>query len=721
MNKKGEETFQVLFVGIMDVTSAYLADRLSREGSHIFWLTPQKKIYAHQPFQARVYHRALTHEAIRSMLQLHNIDTVVFHYSSYQGTEAEDPIDESCIPALCALLEVLHEHKVRHFLYLSTEELAYFSEMPRTAEMRFAESLVNYYAQADSLPAIILRLSMVYGKGSASGMGYIGRLVERLGEGRAVECRCQESSLVDPVYAGDVAMAAHELLQCGAHGTYYVLTGQPVTMGEMNRMVSRMVGKPLRIDYLGREDTLTAEEMFRLSLPLRETTGWMPMYLLDGRGQELLKESIDSAREDSRRNQKEPDSLKHCFLAFLKRKTVLRGLAEVAVMFVFTQLLLPYIHDSVDLRFVDLRLLFVMLSAIRYGMGLGLVSVGLASLSYVLALRQTGVDMSYLLYSVETWIPFIIYGVCGVAIGYSADRRGDMLEEADEKYASLSDRYDFLFSLHKEVLEVKRRLQQQLSSSKESFGKAYEVTERLSSLSPDKVLYESVDVFAEMMDNCQAAIWLLSPGSDFARLNACTSGIRDTLPRTLTMRSLPDLQQGFDSDGLFINRTLNPSYPDLAAPIRRENRVIAFVSLYQLKPSGYTLHDQNLFRVLVGLTENSLLYALQYEEKLRNENYLPDTELLLAPELDRRLALARQEGEKAHITLLVLEVHRGEDTSLPSLSNKLSRLMRASDFAGMDASGRILAALPNAGEDDFEAIRKRFASAGVEVTPCPLN
>ena len=336
-------------------------------------------------------------------------------------------------------------------------------------------------------------------------------------------------------------------------------------------------------------------------------------------------------------------------------------------------------------------------------------------------LRGLGIDMSYLLYSVETWIPFIIYGVCGVAVGYWADRRGDMLEEADERYNSLSERYDFLFSLHKEVLEVKRMLQRQLSSSKESFGKAYEVTERLSSLSPDKVLYESVDVFAEMMDNCQAAIWLLSPGSDFARLNACTGGIRDTLPRTLTMGSLPALEKGFDSDGLFINRALDPAYPDLAAPIRRENRVIAFVSLYQLSPAGYTLQHQNLFRVLVGLTENSLINALQYAEKLRSEHYIPDTELLLAPELAKRLDLARQAGEKAHITLLVLEVRREESMPLTALSEKLSRLMRTSDFAGMDEAGRILAVLPNAGEDDFEPIRRRFASAGVEVTPCCLN
>lgn len=718
MNKKGEEVFQVLFVGVMDVTSAYLADRLSREGCRIFWLTPQQKPYTHQHFQAKIYRRTLTHEAIRSVLRMHDIDTVIFHYGAYQGTDTEETIDESSIPALCVLLEVLHTYPIRHFLYLSTEELAFFSKTPRVAEMRFAESLVSYYAKADGLPAVVLKLGMVYGEGDARGMGYIGRLVEKLEEGRTVESRCRPGSLVDLVYAGDVAMAAYELLLCDARGTYHVFTGQPVTMDELNRTVSQMMDKPLHVEYLGQEETLTEAEIFRLSLPLREETGWMPMYLLSGRGRELLKEAVDTAAHQGRQAPGKTETIKRRFRTFKKQKRWLAALAEVLVMFAVTQLLLPYVHDSVDLRFVDLRLLFVMLSAIRYGMGMGLASMGLASLSYVLTLRQMGIDMSYLLYSVETWIPFIIYGICGVAVGYWADRRNDMLEEAGEKYDALSERYDFLLSLHQEVLEVKRGLQRQLSSSKESFGKAYEVTERLSSLSPDKVLYESVDVFAEMMDGCQAAIWLLSPGSDFARLNACTAGLRDSLPRTLTMGTLPELAEGFDRDGLFINRALNPDYPDLAAPIRRENRVIAFVSLYQLKPSGYTLQHQNLFRVLVGLTENSLLHALQYAEKLRHENYLPDTELLLAPELERRLALARQEGEKAHITLLVLEVKREEDTPLTALSGRLSRLMRQSDFAGVDVSGRILAALPNAGADDFESIRRRFASAGVEVTPC---
>lgn len=719
MNKKGEETFQVLFVGIMDVISVSLADRLSREGSSIIWLTPQQASYAYQHVPARIYRRALTREAIQSMLRMHDIDTVVFHYGTHQ--ETEEIVEESCIPALCTLLEVLHEHKIQHFLYLSADDLSYFSQTPRVAEQRLAETLVNYYAQSDSLPAIILRLSMVYGKGDARGMGYIGRLIEEMREGRDMECRCHPDSLVDPVFAGDVAMAAYKLLLCDVQGTYYVYTGRPITMSELHQTISRMMDKPLHVTYLEKEETLTEEDMLRLSLPLREVTGWMPMYLLHGSGQERLKEAVESAAQDVRKVTKEHKPRKQLLKLSGKQQRYVRALTEVLGLFTITQMLLPHIHDSADLRFVDLRLLFVMLVAIRYGMGGGLMAVVLASVSYALALHQIGIDMSYLLYSVENWIPFIVYGVCGVAIGYSADRRNDMLEEAGEKYDFLSERYDFLLSLHKEVLEVKRGLQRQLSSSKESFGKAYEVTARLSSMSPDKVLYEAMDVFAEMMDHCQAAIWLLNQGTDFARLNACTSGLRDALPRTLMMRNLPELQRSFDSDGLFINRALDPDYPDLAAPICREKQVIAFVALYQIKPYDFTLRNQNLFRVLVGLTENSLLYALQYEEKLRSENYLPDTELLQAPELGRRLARARQKAERAHITLLVLEVHYDKDAPLTELSDKLSRLMRPSDFAGVDESGRILAALPNAREEDFEPIRKRFASAGVEVTSCLLN
>ncbi len=719
MNKKGEETFQVLFVGIMDVISVSLADRLNREGSSIFWLTPQQASYAYQHVPARVYRRALTREAIRSMLRMHDIDTVVFHYGSYQ--ETEETVEESCIPALCTLLEVLYEHKIRHFLYLSADDLTYFSQTPRVAELRLAETLVSYYAQSGSLPAIILRLGMVYGKGDACGMGYIGRLIEELREGHDLECRCYPDSLVDPVFAGDVAMAAYKLLLCDVQGTYYVYTGRPITMSKLHQTISRMMEKPLYVTYLEKEETLTEEDMLRLSLPLREATGWMPMYLFDELGKERLREAVESAAQDVRKASKEYKPRKHFLKLSGKQRRYLRALTEVLGLFTITQALLPYVHDSADLRFVDLRLLFVMLAALRYGMGGGLVSVVLASVSYTLALHQMGIDMSYLLYSVENWIPFIVYGVCGVAIGYSADRRNDMLEEAGEKYDSLFERYDFLLSLHTEVLEVKRGLQRQLSSSRESFGKAYEVTARLSSMSPDKVLYESLDVFAEMMDHCQAAIWLLNQGNDFARLNACTSGLRDTLPRTLIMHSLPELKRSFDSDGLFINRALDPDYPDLAAPIWREKQVIAFVALYQVKPYNFTLHNQNLFRVLVGLTENSLLYALQYAEKLRSENYLPDTELLRAPELGRRLTLARQKAETAHITLLVLEVHYDKNTPLTKLSDKLSRLMRSGDFAGVDESGRILAALPNARADDFEPIRKRFASAGVEVTSCPLN
>ena len=49
----------------------------------------------------------------------------------------------------------------------------------------------------------------------------------------------------------------------------------------------------------------------------------------------------------------------------------------------------------------------------------------LAIASYVAALLHAQIDISYVFYSVESWIPFILYGVAGAFGGYWSDKKYD--------------------------------------------------------------------------------------------------------------------------------------------------------------------------------------------------------------------------------------------------------------------------------------------------------
>lgn len=710
---------KVLMVGIQDVTSVSIADRLEREGNSITWFTAQTKEERKSHTRFKMYHHEYDVRSLLRVLQMQDIDTVVFHYGSYRGTVEEERQDESRIPALQCLLSAMEIYgKVHQIVYLSTVELDHHNiETPRMAEMRYGEALVEYFARGGNTTAAVLRTGMVYGEGKLSGMGYIGCAVQKILDGQIIESRCSADSFVDLVYAGDVAMAVFRLLANECSGTFYCLTGSPITLQELHDTLGRMLKLPVKIRYREEEETLPMENYLALSQPLRMKTGWFPLCpIKNERGMQELQAAVCQAVAGAAKSTVDKRE-KFSFRAWLKEHTFLHGLLETLVIFGLAMMISRWTEGNSDMRYVDVRLLFVVLISVQYGLRLGIVAVILACLGYVYTLWTSGIDIAYLLYGVETWVPFIVYALCGASIGYVTDLRADNMAEVEEKNEMLRDRYDFLKDLQKETVDVKQQLQQQLSASRESFGKVYQISERLNTLSPDQVLYSSVDVLSEMMGNCQSAIWMLNSSNHFARRKACTKGLLDILGSTMVMTDYPLIEDGFAKENIFVNKNLDPRYPDFAVPIYRDQHPIAFAALYQVAPERFGVYYQNLFKVVVGLIENNLVRAMFYMDQTAEKVYLPNTVMMNEEAFRKALDLARREQEQGHVSFLLLRVKQN-GTSLCELSKRLVSLIRADDMAGMDEQGQPCVLLMNASRGDFEAIQKRFASKDVEVETC---
>lgn len=710
----------VLFVGMADITASYLADRLYREGHHISWVTSEKRAFLwSKDFKGKVYRIGYEVDQLRRILELHGVDTVIFCSGSYEETEFEDADSGNRLLALQNILRAASYTRLKHFVYLSSVELDYKQVYtPILAELQYGESLCRSYQERAGLPVLILRLGFVYGDYPLDKMGYIGNVLSKGVEGETVECRFSEESYVDAVFAEDAAVAANNLIELDKVGTYYVITGHPMKVEELHHSLGCIVGKSVSAAYLREAATLEKDEYWTYSEKLKQDTGWVPFYLLPEKGMGVLAATLDRHMQEKHEKQEKKQDY-HIIKEFFSRYPTAKGILEAFVMFLIMTWILPYTQGVTDLRYVDVRLLYIALVAVMFGMKIGLFATILASISYALGLRNEGIDLTFLIYSVETWIPFIIYGIAGSLLGYMSDRKNDSIEEEEEKFKNLMGRYSFLKGIHKEALEVKGRLQQQISASKESFGKVYEVAEQLNTLSPDKVFYHAVDVMSDTIVSCEAAIWLVNPGnSRFARRKACSVGIREELPNSLKLDDYPLLTEGFEKENLFVNRELDERYPDFAAPVYHEGKTIAFVAVYRVEAEKFTLYYQNLFKVLVGLIENNLVRALEYEEKRKAEKYLPDTELLNPRELEAVLRLMEDEKEKSHHTYLKLKVDNSQKYKPSELWAKLRALIRDNDFAGVDEAGTVLVVLDNAQLSDFPVIQKRFAGREVEVSLC---
>lgn len=707
----------ILFIGTADITASYIADRMYREGHSLTWITSEKKEGLwNKSFKGKVYREGYQASQISRILKLHSVDVIVFCFAG-SGILGEKEENRQ-LSALHNTLLAVKGHPLKSFLYLSSVDLALDQVYsPSLAEYQYGENVFRYFQEREDFPLLILRLGMVYGDRDPEKMGYIGKLVTGAVQGQEVLCTKSREDYEDLLYGEDAAVAVMDLLKLKKTGFYNLISGHPIKMERLQELVEEAVGRAVLVKYLGEEKALSKEEYQEKSRPLKMDTGWIPFYLPEEKGKKALKKLAEVCRESL---QEKTDGKK-------KRKNLLKrqafrehgffwGIVDTLAMFFLVQMILPYTQGSTDLRYVDVRLLFVVISTVSFGIKTGMFATVLACISYGLSLKKEGIDLTFLLYSIDTWIPFIVYGIAGAVFGYITDRKNDSVAEAQEKYKNIYDRYSFLKDVHKEALEVKGSLQKQISASKESFGKVYEVAQQLNTLSPDLILFRAVEVVADIMGDCEAALFSISSTKkDVARKEVSTPGITHELPGSLWKKDYPLLAQGFEKESLFVNRELAEGYPDFAAPIYRHNEMIAFLTVYYIPAERFTLYYQNVFRMVTGLIENTLVKAMEYEEKRRGERYLPDTGILNEQEFEKMLDSLHKEEEKSLVTYLQLLLPNVDQDGLTAASTALQGLIRDHDFAGVDKEGRLFVVLHNALESDLPSIAKRFAGRGLEV------
>ncbi len=707
---------KVLFIGEFDIAGKYIAERLAREGHEVCWATSEPILDLwDSDIKGNVYRGEWRRADYKRIINVNSADVAVYmtgvHREHYEG----DTDYRSNIVSLTDVLSILRQGSGIRFVYLSSMELAYDGAYtPVLTDLAAGEMLAEAYRQAYQIPVLILRLGTVFGSHDLQKMGFTGYELERFLDGRKVESLYRKDTWMDTIYGEDAARAVLRLLVMEKSGKYEVCSGYPVTFEEYYSIISRAAGIEQKVTYLGKKQT-GGREVFQGSRKLKEETGWMPNVLFQESGVKILETCVQQYREQKKELQGSRTDSRSRFRKWLSAP-LLKNAAEVLGMYVISLVILKYTKNAADFRYVDIRLLFVALTAGLYGMKLGLFATILVWISYGRSLSRSGVDVSYLLYEMNTWIPFIMYGVAGSVIGYVSDKKQDEKESAEENYRVLDKKYEFLKTLHKEALEIKGQLQRQIMTTKDSFGKAYEVTVELDTLEPELILYKVINILESVMECDKAAVFLFGRANlNYARLKACSPKLYEEIPNSFNMKEYPLLLEKFQKENTFVNADLLPGYPDYAAPVRHKDEMIAFIAIFDIGVEKFTLYYQNLFRILVSLVEKNLIKALEYEERRKEELYYPGTELLRTEFFENKVALMQDQKENFYHTFLKLKITADALCSRKEMSENIISLIRGNDFAGIDRDGDYTAILINADEDAFPVIQERFRKRGLET------
>ena len=707
---------RVLFVGSYDPAGSGIATRLYREGCRVSWLTaePERELWGSK-VHGKVFRRTVNYQQCSQILKGESVDCIVILTgAAREGFGAASGLERGqLLLMLSPLLQAAAAEKVQKVCFLSSLSLEDQALLPpELEELRAAERVTISFCQEQKLPLLTVRLGCIYGEGMMDFDGVMGNLLRAMDRKEDVACPLTAQSQLDLIQVPDAADAVYRLLNMDAAGPVDLFTGRTVTAQQLCETAARAAGWQGDLRYGRREQHGPAGS----GQDVRRLCGWMPFYPFDSHGAEAIARELERVRErEARAGQKQRRRER------AQTHSLLYDTAQNLLLFAVAAVVASLTPDWSDLRFVDVRLLYVMIVAITFGMRQGLLATALATVSYLGSQLQAGIDASYVLYNVGSWIPFVIYGVAGAFGGYWSDKKRDTYENLSNEYREQQDRYSLLEDLYRELLDVKNQLQKQIVISRDSFNRLYAVIEDLDDPNPRMVLIRTVRVIEEIMEGGSVAIYLrVRADKRYGRLMACSDQLSRRLQPSLDFEAVPRLQETMQTGAMYVNKELDPQYPAFAMPVSNGSFSIALVELYDLPASRYTIYYRNLFQTLVQMVQHNLVQAYTYQMENREKLFVPGTDILTAEAFARErktLQMASEEyGYPSSIArILPVEQAGGQGLAPAQLSGRAEPLLRGTDLLGMGQDGQVRAGFLYLDRASRPVVEHRFALHGLRL------
>lgn len=395
------------------------------------------------------------------------------------------------------------------------------------------------------------------------------------------------------------------------------------------------------------------------------------------------------------------------------RKPLVIG-AEMAVLWILVEVLMDTIYGTSTWNMVDLRLLFVVLMGSIYGMTAGTTAALLATIAVGLSYARTGLSWQVVFYQPINWLPFTMYFVTGAICGHVSQKYRDTIKNSAAEKRLLEEKYMFLLELYQEAVKYKDQYKKQIISSRDSFGKIFQVVRRLDTLEPREIYSHAIAILEDVMDTENCAFYSLR-GEDaaFARLEVSSPQLHTRLKKSIRMDEYGEVLETLKKNEVWVNRELSFDFPMYVAGVRnREGKLILLIMLYQVPYNQMTLYYVNLFSILCGLIQDGLCRAWDYQTAIQEHSYIRDTIIMNEEAFLRQLQLNHMLTEQGVSSYSLLRFY---DSRTPEeISRLLEGRIRDSDLLGMGGEGEYFLLLSQSDAAGDAIVLKRLESLGLD-------
>lgn len=696
---------KIMLVGYIDVVGRSIATRLYKEGHDVFWLTDSSdsELYGDSN-QCRLYHQDIEMNRVKNIFLANSIDTIIFLACSFTNKPTRHNKEKSyLIPKLTNILENAVVSSVGSFMFLTDDSKYSTAVNENSVLLNSSEELCRVYQKSSNLKISIVRIPWVYGEFPLSQQGVLGKIVTQAKEEGRISLPFKRTSQIHILEGRDVADAIYRLLCEEEVGEWILGLTVPYMASEFARVVEDIMGKSLQIEW-GKEECPTIPQADILKF--KERFGWVVFHDLSKERDNLKPLLIEEAKEIEVQQEEKKQGL----------PTWIKQSLENVLLFFIVVLIYNSLNKYSEFRYIDIRLIYVVLIAAFYGKLQSILAMVLACLHHGWSIWTMGVDLTYLYYSVESWTPFAMYILGGASIGYLFDKKKDEMESLTSEYALLSKKYYFLKDVYRDVCDIKNQLQKQIVVSKDSFGRVYEITRELDTLQPELIFFKTVSIVENIIGvDCVSIYTINNDDLYYARLIAHSTKLSGKLTASLKFEEYPELKKKMLERKLFINKDLLPSYPAYAAPIMDGASFIAMVVVHEVDFHKFTLYYQNLFQIVCGLVQNNVIKAYKYSQKGLESAYIENTIIYKPMELEKQIQVLKDAKENVNVSFVLCKTMDSLNLPLEEFSTKVSKLLRSTDFIGLGSDNIYYIVFMQTTTNNMGVLYNRFKSHDIEL------
>ena len=446
------------------------------------------------------------------------------------------------------------------------------------------------------------------------------------------------------------------------------------------------------------------ENMLKDDKIIRYKYGWFPKISI----LEEIPELYEHYQERNNIKAGRLDSLKHILS---KYKTVVRA-AEFAAFFILFELLNGIAGNQAQFKMIDLRLIFVMLFGSTYGINYGIAAAAAESLSLIRAFEAEGSSWYVLFYEPSNWIPFIFYFAVGAICGYIRMKNKDNVQFIKEENNLLQEKFLFTREMYQEAIEDKNLYKKQILGSKDSFGKIFDITRKLDVIQPQELYIETIRVLEDVLENKTFGLYTLNRENGYGRLETASAQVQGNYPNSIKLSEYSAAMEELENGNVWANREFLENYPMYMAGIRKNGELVMLICIQQVSREQMSLYFLNLFKILSGLVETSLLRALEYQKAVEYRQYVKGTHILKTEYFEERLKVQHDMREQKLASYVLLKVEYSE-MSLQKADEILRSKVRENDVWGISESKELYLMLVQTDKEALPNILARLKQAGL--------